>query len=72
MRTVNKQITGTYAGCLIRINGAMESFKPSLRLVAEFAIANPERVMHMSISEASQNIGVGESTIIRFCRALGY
>jgi DNA-binding MurR/RpiR family transcriptional regulator len=26
----------------------------------------------MSISEASQNVGVGESTIIRFCRVLGY
>ena len=50
----------------------MESFKRSEKLVAEFALANPERVMQMSISEASQEIGVGESTIIRFCRVLGY
>jgi DNA-binding MurR/RpiR family transcriptional regulator len=40
--------------------------------VAEFVLDNPDAVMHMSISEASQNIGVGESTIIRFCRSLGY
>lgn len=72
MRTKQNRITGTQAGCLIRITGAMDSFKRSEKLVAEFALANPERVMQMSISEASQEIGVGESTIIRFCRVLGY
>lgn len=72
MRTKTKHPAGTKAGCLIRIKHAMESFKPSERLVAEFAVSDPERVMQMSISEASQNVGVGESTIIRFCRVLGY
>lgn len=72
MRATQNHSAGTKAGCLIRINGAMESFKPSERLVAEFTLENPERVMQMSISEASQEIGVGESTIIRFCRVLGY
>ena len=65
-------IATNQAGCLIRIKSAMESFKPSERAVAEYVLENPEKVMHMSISEASQNIGVGESTIIRFCRVLGY
>lgn len=50
----------------------MEVFKPAERSVAEFVLLNPERVMQMSISEAAQDIGVGESTIIRFCRAIGY
>src|SRR6185503_20650544 len=31
-----------------------------------------EQVMHMSVSEAARDIGVGESTVIRFCRSLGY
>jgi DNA-binding MurR/RpiR family transcriptional regulator len=67
-----KQSAVPKAGCLIRINSALEALKPAERSVAAFVLANPEQVMHMSISEASQNIGVGESTIIRFCRALGY
>lgn len=67
-----KQTAGTHAGCLIRIKSAMESLKPSERLIAEFALKNAEQVMQMSISEASVSIGVGESTIIRFCRVLGY
>jgi DNA-binding MurR/RpiR family transcriptional regulator len=72
MGTREKQIAAPKAGCLIRINSALESLKPAERSVAAFVLENPDQVMHMSISEASQNIGVGESTIIRFCRALGY
>ena len=67
-----KHIAPAQAGCLIRIKSAMESFKPSEKAVAEFVLDNPDAVMQMSISEASQNIGVGESTIIRFCRSLSY
>jgi DNA-binding MurR/RpiR family transcriptional regulator len=72
MKTKERQLAPLAAGCLIRIKSAMESFKPAEREVAEFVLENPEQVMQMSISEASQNTGVGESTIIRFCRALGY
>jgi DNA-binding MurR/RpiR family transcriptional regulator len=60
------------AGCLLRIKSAMEVFKPAERSVAQFVLDNAERVMQMSISEAARDIGVGESTVIRFCRAMGY
>ena len=50
----------------------MEMFKPAERAVADFVLSYPEQVMQMSISEAARDIGVGESTVIRFCRALGY
>jgi DNA-binding MurR/RpiR family transcriptional regulator len=67
-----KHIAPLKAGCLLRIKSASEMFKPAERSVAEFVLANAEQVMHMSVSEAARDIGVGESTIIRFCRALGY
>jgi DNA-binding MurR/RpiR family transcriptional regulator len=60
------------AGCLLRIKSSIEGLKPAERSVAEFVLADAERVMQMSISEAARDIGVGESTIIRFCRALDY
>jgi DNA-binding MurR/RpiR family transcriptional regulator len=60
------------AGCLLRIKSAAEMFKPAEKSVAEFVLANAEQVMHMSVSEAARDIGVGESTVIRFCRSLGY
>ena len=67
-----KHMAPPKAGCLIRMKSAVEMFKPSERAVAEFVLAHPEKVMQMSISEAARDIGVGESTVIRFCRALGY
>ena len=73
MNAHDKQTTtASKAGCLIRIGTALESLKPAERSIADYVLGDPERVMHMSISEASQKIGVGESTIIRFCRGLGY
>jgi DNA-binding MurR/RpiR family transcriptional regulator len=62
----------TPQGCLARIRSASTGLKPAERAVAEFVVANAERMMHMSVSEAARDVGVGEATVIRFCRALGY
>lgn len=67
-----KHIAPAKAGCLLRIKSAAEMFKPAEKSVADFVLTNPEKVMQMSVSEAARDIGVGESTVIRFCRALGY
>ncbi len=67
-----RHIAPEKAGCLLRIKSASESFKPAEKAVADFVLANPEHVMQMSVSEAARDIGVGESTVIRFCRSLGY
>ena len=68
----SKHVAPEKAGCLLRIKSASEAFKPAEKAVADFVLSHPEQVMHMSVSEAARDIGVGESTVIRFCRALGY
>lgn len=67
-----KHLAPSKAGCLIRIKSALDSFKPSERVIAEFVIKNPERVVQMSISELARDVKVGESTVMRFCRAIDY
>jgi RpiR family transcriptional regulator, carbohydrate utilization regulator len=67
-----KHLAPSKAGCLIRIKSAMDSFKPSERMIAEFVLKNPERVVQMSISELARDVEVGESTVMRFCRAIDY
>ncbi|MGE0132838.1 MAG: MurR/RpiR family transcriptional regulator [Blastocatellales bacterium] len=67
-----KHLAPSKAGCLIRIKSAMDSFKPSERAIAEFVLKNPERVVQMSISELARDVEVGESTVMRFCRAIDY
>src|SRR5215204_1909449 len=67
-----KHVAPARAGCLLRIKSAIEMFKPAERAVAEYVLSHAETVMNMSVSEAARDIEVGESTVIRFCRALGY
>lgn len=67
-----KHLAPSKAGCLIRIKSAMDSLKPSEQTIAEFVLKDPERVVQMSISELARDVEVGESTVMRFCRALDY
>jgi len=67
-----KHIAPAKAGCLLRIKSAIEMFKPAERAVADYVLSHPEQVMNMSVTEAARDIEVGESTVIRFCRSLGY
>src|SRR5579864_5842256 len=60
------------AGCLIRIQSAIARFRPSERAIAEFILGHREEVIRMSISELARDANVGESTVIRFCRAAGF
>lgn len=67
-----RHIAHDRAGCLLRIRSARELFKPAEAAVAEFVLAQPQKMLQMSVSEAARDSGVGEATVIRFCRALGY
>ena len=40
--------------------------------VADYVIANPQKVVHYSISELADNADVSEPTVIRFCRRIGF
>jgi len=64
-------IAGLSVGCLNRIQSAMGTFRPAERSIAEFIIEHSQDVIRMSISELARDADVGESTIIRFCRAAG-
>jgi DNA-binding MurR/RpiR family transcriptional regulator len=60
------------AGCLIRIQSAIGALKPAERNIADFILKNADQVIHLSVSELGRRAEVGDSTIIRFCRTLGY
>lgn len=40
--------------------------------VADFVMANPQKVVHSSISELAESADVSEPTVIRFCRRIGF
>lgn len=42
------------------------------KVIADFVLKDQEKIVYASITDLANEIGVGESTIIRFCRKLGF
>lgn len=54
------------------ISTLFNSFTKSEKRVAEYILQNRSQIMYMSITELSEKSSVGESSIFRFCKGLGY
>jgi len=48
-----------------------DELRAAERRVASYILAAPDKVIYQSISEAAENAGTSEPTVIRLCRALG-
>jgi len=57
---------------LLTIRSHLSSLTRSEALVAEYVLENPKEVIYYSITDMSEKAAVGETTVIRFCRKLGY
>ncbi|WP_420115151.1 MurR/RpiR family transcriptional regulator [Pseudactinotalea sp.] len=54
-----------------QIQAAMETFPPSIRRVAEAVTDDPDLVIEGTISDLARRCDTSETTVVRFCRALG-
>ena len=57
---------------ILRIGSDYYSLTPAEKRLADYILANQERVVRQSISELAQQSGVAEATISRFSRHMGY
>lgn len=48
------------------------SFSPAQRLVAAYVVENSYQIPFLSITQLSENIGVSENSVIKFCNRLGF
>lgn len=53
------------------LSAKKDELSPSERRVAEFVLAQPEKVIHMSIAKLAVAVGVSQPTIFRFVRNMG-
>jgi len=60
------------SGLYSRLRAELPHLNPAERAVADYILANPEKVLYCSISELSANTGTSDATVIRLCRLLGY
>ncbi|HIF9160024.1 TPA: MurR/RpiR family transcriptional regulator [Photobacterium damselae] len=65
--------TAIKAGKVLDMIGSLqESLTPSAQRIADYVLDNAADVTRFSIAELSSAVNVGEATIIRFCRTLGF
>jgi DNA-binding MurR/RpiR family transcriptional regulator len=56
---------------LVYIQGVLPSLNPTERLIADYVLQDPERVLSSSIAEMRDGAGASVGSIVGFCRSLG-
>jgi DNA-binding MurR/RpiR family transcriptional regulator len=56
---------------LIRVRGAMPSLRPAEQRVAEAVLSDPGGISESSITTVARRCQTSETTVLRFCRAIG-
>ncbi len=57
---------------VVRVRSLLPSLPPAERRGAQRVIADPDGVANSTITELAQACGTSETTVIRFCRAIGF
>ncbi len=60
------------AGCIVRLERAYDGLGVAERRAAEYILAHPSKVIHMSVTEVASRAGASEATIVRLCQKVGF
>jgi len=58
--------------CLAKIRSVYPTLSNTEKRIGDFILKDPMRIVHLPIQELSKKSEVAESTIVKFCRNLGY
>lgn len=70
-----RQSGGEAAGrsaLLVRLDHAFSDYPGALARAARYIVENPEKVVHQSLAELSGFSKVGQASVVRLCRELGF
>lgn len=70
--TVRPAPTTAPAGVLARVRAAFSSLSEAEQRVAIAFQQQPAELVHLSVEELAQHIGVSTATVVRFCQSIGY
>ncbi|MFB5662296.1 MurR/RpiR family transcriptional regulator [Alteribacillus sp. HJP-4] len=58
--------------CLPRIKSSYSLFSEKEKRIADYIMEQPQEIVHSSISQVADDLGVAEATVFRFCKRLGF
>lgn len=58
--------------CLPRIRTMYPQFSEKEKAIADYILDNPERMIHSTINQVSDDLFVADATVFRFCKRIGF
>ena len=58
--------------CLPRIRSHYSQFSEKEKKIANTIIADPEKIIHSTISQLAEDLSVADATVFRFCKRIGF
>lgn len=58
--------------CLTRIQSFYPEFSETEKKIADYILKFPEKMLHQTITQVAEDLGVATSTIFRFCQRIGF
>jgi DNA-binding MurR/RpiR family transcriptional regulator len=68
----NQEDARNNLGIIVTMRGLYPSLNRAEQSVADYVLENPTLVKQMSITQLAHESGVSETTVVRFCRVLGF
>ena len=57
---------------LAAIRGSYRHFSDKEKKIADFVLNDPKNIIHLTINQIADELGLAESTIFRFCQRIGF
>lgn len=58
--------------CLLEITNRYDTFSSKERIIADFILKNPKKVLYYTIDDFATELSISEATVFRFVKKLGY
>jgi RpiR family transcriptional regulator, carbohydrate utilization regulator len=58
--------------CKHRIKASYNEFRAKEKVIADYVMEHPEKIIHSTISQVAENLNVAEATVFRFCKRIGF
>ncbi len=58
--------------CLQRIHSMYSQLSEKEKLIADYITSNPQRIIHSTINQISDDLMIADATVFRFCKRLGF
>ncbi len=59
-------------GAIIQIKSHYNNFNNTEKRIAQYIVDNPHKIIHSTISQVAETLGVADATVFRFCKKNGF